>query len=498
MSTSTSTSPSAGRTYGNWRKPRSAGMFGQSSPVTYTGIGVFVVALLTMMFAGVLIGAVFAALAVVVFSPLLVRRNGRTAYQAGALRWQWARQKRRHAHLYRSGPLSAVPDGTHRLPGVLAATTLYEGQDAFGRTFGMVHMPKTSCYTVVLRAEAQGAALVDQEQVDAWVSGWGHWLGELGQTGDVVATAVVIDTAPDSGERLKAEVNYLLSEDAPQLTKDVLAQTTTEYPSGSALISARVAITFKAATVERRRDPEEMAVEIGTRLPELYASLRDAGIDATPVDGWAVAELVRLAYDPAAQQAIDEARGSGEGSQVRWVDAGPAGHQEKWASYTHDSGVSVTYAMEEAPRGTVREQVLRRLLEPHRDLARKRITLIYRPHSAGDAASIVDRDFKDAVVGATSKGVASAAALVELEATTRARDEEARGAGVVRFSILMTATVADETQLRRTESVLRNLAATARLRVRPCYGYQAAAFAAGLGVGVLLPDHATIPGALAN
>jgi len=92
----------------------------------------------------------------------------------------------------------------------------------------------------------------------------------------------------------------------------------------------------------------------------------------------------------------------------------------------------------------------------------------------------------------------AAAADVALEATTRARDEEARGAGVVRFSILMTTTVADPNQLRRTDAVLRTLAATARLKVRPCYGYQAAAFAAALGIGVLLPEHATIPGALAN
>jgi len=164
----------------------------------------------------------------------------------------------------------------------------------------------------------------------------------------------------------------------------------------------------------------------------------------------------------------------------------------------HDSGVSVTYAMESMVSATVRDQVLRRLLEPHRDIARKRITLIYRPHDAGDAATIVDRDHKDAIIAASRKGLVAAAADVALEATTRARDEEARGAGVVRFSILMTTTVADPDQLRRTDAVLRTLAATARLKVRPCYGYQAAAFAAALGVGVLLPEHATIPGALAN
>jgi len=171
---------------------------------------------------------------------------------------------------------------------------LYEGQDAFGRTFGMVHMPKSATYTVVLRADPQGAALIEQCQIDAWVAAWGYWLGNLGQTGDIVAAAVVIDTAPDSGERLRAEVLHLVRQDAPPLAREILHQTATEYPSGSALVSARIAVTFKATTVDRRCDPEEMAVELGTRLPELYASLRDAGIDAAPMDGWALSETVRL------------------------------------------------------------------------------------------------------------------------------------------------------------------------------------------------------------
>lgn len=177
MSSSTET----GRTYGNWRKPRSVGMFGQSAMFTYTGHRrALIVALLTL-------------------APLLVRMGGRTLYQAVALRWQWSRQKRRHADLYRSGPLLATPNGTHRLPGLLAPTILYEGRDAFGRTFGMIHLPETAAYTVVLRVNPRGAALVGQDQVDAWVAGWGRWLGQLGETGDIVGCAVVIETALDPG-----------------------------------------------------------------------------------------------------------------------------------------------------------------------------------------------------------------------------------------------------------------------------------------------------------
>jgi hypothetical protein len=40
---------------------------------------------------------------------------------------------------------------------------------------------------------------------------------------------------------------------------------------------------------------------------------------------------------------------------------------------------------------------------------------------------------------------------------------------------------------------MKALAAGARLNLRPAYRHQAAAFLSGLGIGVLLPDHATIP-----
>jgi len=168
MSSSTET----GRTYGNWRKPRSVGMFGQSALFTYTGHRrALIVALLTLMFAGPYIGAAVAGVAMLTLAPLLVRMGGRTLYQAVALRWQWSRQKRRHADLYRSGPLLATPNGTHR----------------------------PAAYTVVLRVNPRGAALVGQDQVDAWVAGWGRWLGQLGETGDIVGCAVVIETALDPG-----------------------------------------------------------------------------------------------------------------------------------------------------------------------------------------------------------------------------------------------------------------------------------------------------------
>jgi hypothetical protein len=52
--------------------------------------------------------------------------------------------------------------------------------------------------------------------------------------------------------------------------------------------------------------------------------------------------------------------------------------------------------MSQAPRGEVRENVLARLIAPHGDIARKRVTLLYRVIDPGEAARIVERDLHNA------------------------------------------------------------------------------------------------------
>ena len=50
-----------------------------------------------------------------------------------------------------------------------------------------------------------------------------------------------------------------------------------------------------------------------------------------------------------------EAEAAGEPVQVRWADAGPAGAEESWDAYRHDSGLSRTYEALLAPPGVVRD-----------------------------------------------------------------------------------------------------------------------------------------------
>src|SRR5690606_7561322 len=202
---------------------------------------------------------------------------------------------------------------------------------------------------------------------------------------------------------------------------------------------------------------------------------------------------------PASQADLEVAASEPEGHGLDWADAGPVSHDEKWDHFIHDGGRSVTWEMDAAPEGAVDERVLQRLLAPNPEVPRKRIAIVYRPHSAADAAEIVDDDFKNALVAQQSeRGVVSAAATLRVGATQQAREEQARGHGVTRFGALVTITEPLRGDLPRIEAITRDLSTQARLKIRRCYRYQGAAFAASLGCGVILPEHATIPKALAG
>ncbi|MCQ0005644.1 hypothetical protein LUX73_13900 [Actinomadura madurae] len=200
-----------------------------------------------------------------------------------------------------------------------------------------------------------------------------------------------------------------------------------------------------------------------------------------------LARAVRTAYDPGAQSDME----SGDGP-VRWEDAGPVAAQESWDHYVHAGGHSITWGMTEAPRGEVLSSVMRGLVSPHQDIARKRVTFLYRPHDPASAARIVERDRRDSrfrLDGATN------AARNELDVmkSDQSAREEARGAGVTRFTILVTATVHSAEQLPVAAAAVDTLAAPARLRLRRMYGSQASAFAAALPLGIVLPDHLQVP-----
>src|SRR5690606_25845529 len=131
-----------------------------------------------------------------------------------------------------------------------------------------------------------------------------------------------------------------------------------------------------------------------------------------------------------------------------------------------------TWAMTQAPRGNVQSRILSRLLAPHRDIARKRVTLLYRPVDAARAAAIVEADLRAAEFRLTATNKPAARDSMAARQAAATAGEEASGAGLVQFGMLVTATVTDLDKAPDARAAIDNLGAIARLRLRPVYGSQ--------------------------
>lgn len=485
------------RTYGNWRRPKSAGLFELGTLGTAILLVGLILVIVTMMLFGIIPALVLAVLTALFLGSLLVKdRHGRSGLARFAETVGWMRTRSLGAHLYRSGPLGRTPWGSFQLPGLLASTQLSEWRDSLNRPFALLHAPATADFSVVLATEPDGASLVDSDQIDSWVAHWGGWLATLGSEPGLHGASVTVEASPDSGVRLRREVESHVDVQSSAVAQAMLREVVETYPTGSATIRAWVTLTFSAAARSggRRRDAEEVGRDLASRLPGLTHSLQATGAGAVrPIGSQELCEVVRVAYDPAAGRLLDAAKSSGERPELRWSDVGPAAHQSYYDHYLHDSAISRTWSMTAAPRGEVYASVLQNLLAPHNDVDRKRVTLLYRPLDSARAARIVEQDKRAADFRATSTTTPTARITADQRAAEQAAREEARGAGLTNFAMIVTATVSDPERLPDARAAIDGLSASARVQLRPVYGSQDSAFAAGLPLGLVLPRHLKVP-----
>jgi hypothetical protein len=481
------------RMYGRWEQPRSAGFFGLTWGVSMVGLGLVVTvmaAFLVTRSLTVAAGLVVGALAV--FAPLAVTIDGRTGWEWVLLRVQFAAARRSGELVYRSGRFARIP-GIAKLPGLLADSRLSEYETAGGRRFGMLHIRRSDHFTVVLRVIPRGKELVDQPQIDAWVEGYGQFLAAQSRGGEVVAVTAVLDNVVETRLKQGREVARLVRPQAPEFARAVMQEAAADSGGVGVRIEARIALTYRAIGKGRvRRNEAEQAREIGQRLQGALSQLSRAGLPATPLQAWEVLALVRTRYDLASQRDV-EAAGAQLVETQSWDSVGPISHLDRWDHYLHDGARSVTWEMDAAPRGAVMETVLEELLRPRADVPRKRVAIVYRLHSAAEATNLVDSDFRDAVAAEqTERGIASASARIRVGNTQASREEQARGAGLTRFGVLVTVTDHLDGDLPGIEASVKAMSAASRLSVRRCYGFQASAFAASLGIGLVLPEHSSI------
>lgn len=487
------------RTYGNWHKPKTPGVLGLGSGGMMAAFALMVVSMLLVMLSGLPAGALVFAVGALVLAAVTVRdRDGQSWATRRVIGAGWLMARLTGSHLYRSGPVSGVPHGSNRLPGLLASARLSEHEDSWRRPFALIEWPATRDFTVVLSGQPNGEELVDAEQVDVWVARWGQWLALLAEEAGIEQAVVVVESTADSGTRLRREVHGHHSPAASGFAEDVMSSITRDYPAGSSTVRAYVALTFSARPHPKARplDRDRFAQMIAPRIPNLTDGdngLSAAGLGAVrPVTAQRLCEIVRCAYDPAVAPLVDEERQAGTMPDLSFDDVGPVAHQAGWDSYRHDSGVSVTWQMTAAPRGVVQSSVLSRLLSPQ-DGLRKRVAVLYRPESPARTADIVDADRTAADFRASSKRTPSARDQREQRSAAQTAVEESNGAGLVNFGMLVTLTSTGPMDRSDVAASIDNLAGASRIRLRPVFGAQDAAFAMSLPLGVVPRKHTRVP-----
>lgn len=486
------------RTYGNWRRPRSSGIGELGTLATVALFAGFIVFILLMFLTNLAVAAVFGIAGGLTLLAMSVKdRHHRTLFQRMGAWASWRRSSRKGSNLYRSGPLSRNPGGTCQLPGLAAKTQLTEMLDSYGRTCSLVYLPGLEHWTVTFRAQPDGEALVDVEQVDSWVAHWGQWMAQLGTEPGLVCAQVTIETAPDTGARLATEVFGNIDPTSPDVAQAVMREIVLTYPQGSAQIRAWVSLTFSGVQKGRKQTAEEMERLLASRIPGLTHRLQATGAGHTlPTTAQERCEVVRTAFSPSDARVIEQVRAEGEVPELHWSDIGPTAHEAAWDHYRHDGAVSVSWVMSDAPRGLVYSSVLSQLLAPHGDVDRKRVSLIYRPLDPGRAAQIVEKDKRAADFRASGEQRPSARTLMDQAAAAATAHEEAQGAGLVNFGMIVTATVEEPAAVADAVAAIENLSATARLQLRRADGSQDTAFAAGLPLGLVLPSHLNVPQAV--
>lgn len=479
-------------TYGDWMRRIPGGIRNIGMPLTIAGFGVAVLALLVSTF-NPLAGIAVAAAGVGAIAVLAVRdRRHRNVVDRMTERRAMREARRTGRGLYRSGFLGVVDGGETSLPGVLSRVGLVDAVDGLGRPFCLIRHGHTGEYALPIACHPQGAGLADDDVEDAYVASWARLMESLAVEQGVTQMSVTVDTSPDSGVRFRRVLGGHMVTDAPDLAARAMAQVMDLYATGGARSDVTLTLTFRYMDSHGRfLEPEEAARRISLLLPDVRRRIMEAGGgDAVPLDVDQVARMVRACYDPAAQETLEE---TDEPPIVAWEDAGPVAAAAEWDWYRHDSGVSRTWEMCDPPRSNVTSSNLARLLEPLPDCDRKRVTVVFHMLSPDRTAFLVEQNRVKASAQVGQEKRATMGSMSQVGKADRQAAETNRGAVMVFFGLLVTATVAagggEAARLEAASRAVESAAGGAKIDLRPCYAAQDTGFAASLPLGVNLQTY---------
>jgi len=488
MTVQTASSAPVVRLYGGWRRQRGIGMWGLDAVSTAVVLLCFLGPLL-LAAASVRLGLMSAGPALLVAGLTTARVGGvplGVVAQRRA-RWTWGTLRG-----HRSGRFGAnAPDGGRAMPAPLDRVRVVPVGSGRGEPFALVHDPGAGTLTVALRCAASSTWLVDGADADGWVSAWHSWLAALGYLPAVRWVGVVVDTAPEAGTSLREGVLQRLDAGAPADVRALLRELVDRSPGAAAEVRTWVTVSFDegllGGAARRQVDEQQRGAEADRLMTGLESALGSCGVTVLGRAGVRdLVRAVRTAYDPVARGDLDRHRPDRGQPDLQWEEAAPVAVEDDWDSFRHDSGTSVSWGWQEAPRQQVTSQVLSRLLSPGRHA--KRVALLYRPLPAADAARTLESEvnaaaFRDAYRRAQRRDE-TARDVTDREQARRAAHEEAMGAGVVLLSVYVTTTVTDPALLPEAVADVEARADQSKIRLRKLYGGQAAGFATTLPLGV--------------
>lgn len=490
---SASTGESKGpRMYSGWRKTRGLGLFGLGMTGTFIVIACLIVPLILISI-NILVALIVLIPCGIVVGFLVTRVDGVPLGNLLAQRLQWWWGGVRGYHSLRSGVVLDHPRAW-QLPGVLASTSLLAVEDVAGGNFGLVWDQRSGMMTATLKCTAASTGLADPREAEEWINSWHEWLASLGYLPIVSHVAVTVDTAPEPGSTLADNVYARLDPHAPEDAKTLMQELVWRSPAAAADVDTRVSITFNPARGDASlRSLEEQTAEISRVLHGLEVALSRCGVGVMGrASDHELAGIMRMAFDPVTRGDINRILDGSTGSVndlLEWGSSGPVSAEESWDKYQHDSGISVSWVWHEAPRQSVPSDVLSRILAPGN--YPKRVTLLYRPLSAGGASQILESQVNAAAFRqhwrAKQKRDETARDRADRDLALRAAREEAEGAGLVNVSLYATVTVTSSDDLSAAVSDMEARADQSKIQLRKLYASQSVGFAVTLPAGICPP-----------
>ncbi|MFJ9343768.1 SCO6880 family protein [Streptomyces sp. NPDC101733] len=392
------------------------------------------------------------------------------------------------------------------LPGVLARLRILDAPDGLGGQLGVVHDPVAGTYSAIARVTFPGLALVDTDQQASRVAAWAQFLRSYcTEDSPVTRIAVHQRCLPDDGAALASWTARHVTADAPAAAVTALAELMDGAGPAAASRETYLTVTL-SSTRARLAIKGAGGGQIGAAavlVRELHAMSQAVSTASLQVVEWLpprkVAQTVRTAYDPEAQQmvatrtaAAQSPDWSGTAPGVDPDLAGPAATETAWGVYRHDGAWSVSYQVRTWPQAEVYATVLQPLLRPRQN-ARRALTLLYEPIGPRRARQELARDKakRSSIRQVRAKtGRDDSEDDRREEAIARQQDvARASGQGVLRMTAVLTLTVTDLAELETACAELQADAAAAGLEVRRMWGAQDVGFASGaLPLAQGLPD----------